>query len=56
MAWNWIATAVADFLILREDSVAGLAASHNLIKPTQRFCVYRPDVPFIPRVIVGVPV
>jgi hypothetical protein len=56
MPWSWIATLVADFLILREDSIARLAASHTLIKPSKLLSVYHPYVPFMLRVIVGVPV
>ena len=32
MVWNRVTTVIADFLILRDDSVARLAASHTLIK------------------------
>lgn len=53
--WSWIATAVADLLVLREDAVAGLAANHISIKPNKWFPVYRPYVLFMLRVSVGVP-
>lgn len=53
MPWRWIATLVADFLVLREDSVAGLAANHISIKPNKLFSVYRLYVPFILGVSVG---
>lgn len=56
MPWSRIATLIADFLILREDSVTRLAANHMSIKPNNRFSVYRPYVPFSPRAVVAVPV
>jgi hypothetical protein len=54
--WSRIATAVADLFVLGEDSVARLAANHISIKPNKRFSVYRPCVPFILKVSIGVPV
>ena len=56
--WSWIATVVTQLLVLREHSIARLAANyvHISVKPNQRFSVYCPYVPFVPQVSVGVPV
>ena len=55
LLWNGIATLVADFFVFRDDSLASLAARHISIKLHKRFSVYRPYVPFILRVNIGVP-